>query len=137
VAVRAADRALHRLAHGAHLTLAGEAEFIEALEPGDHVFQLAMGIAPGIGDRVGHVLGAVGDDRQLAAQLVHVVERAGRDMGDFVDLLAVVEDQRAQAVGMGGKAVGGDAAERVEIARLGGEEIAGEGQFGVHRAQAA
>ncbi len=90
-----------------------------------------MGGSAGIADIVGHVLGSVGDHRQLAAQFVHVVERACRNFGDKVNALAILRNQAVQLPGAAGQPVDCDSPQRFEVAPLRGDEIARDGQFGV------
>ena len=71
------NRSLDTLPHGGNLTFARKAEFVEPLEARYQFFQLQVRRAPGIADVVGHVLGRIGDNRQLCAQLFHIVERGG------------------------------------------------------------
>ena len=57
---------------------------------------------PGATDLVGHILGRVGDDREVVPQLVHVLECRVADAGDRGHLLAIVVDEALKAVGMFG-----------------------------------
>ena len=90
-----------------------------------------MGGAPGGADVVGYVLGRAGDHRQVAAQRLHILERGGTDRLDRIDPRAVVLDQRSQLAGMFGQALAGNPAQALDIAGLGGDELARQAEFAV------
>ena len=114
------------------LPLARLAELVEPVEAGDELLELALGGVAGVADLAGDIARRIGDHRQFAAQPVHVFERGGADAADRLDLFAVIADQPLQRVGVLRDALARDAAERFEIARLRGDEIARETQLAVN-----
>ncbi len=88
------ERFVDMVAQRLDLSFAGLPEFVEALETADHLLDLAVRGATGIGDVVGDVLGRAGDHRKLAAQLLHVFERGHADLTDQFNARTVFDDQR-------------------------------------------
>ncbi len=72
----------------------------------------------------------------MVAQLRHVVERGDADPGDGLYLCAIVRHQRLEPPGVLGNPFRGGAPEIVELARLGGEKLAGEAELAVDGDQA-
>ena len=112
------DRARHGVAQRFDLALARLAKFVELLKPADQLGNLRMRVAARRGDVVGHVLGRTGDHRQLPAQFFHVFKRRRADGSDRIDPCAVVVDQFGEPLRMLRQSLGGNAAQRVDIARL-------------------
>ena len=129
------ERGIDRAAHFVHLACAGGAEFVEPVESRDQRFELGIGIMPGMRDRIGDILGRIADHRQMRAQRGDVFQRLGRNGADLVHRPALIADQVFQPLGGARQPVDRDAAKRFEIARLRGDEIARQRQFGVHRRQ--
>ena len=94
-----------------------------------------MGHPPGAADVVGDVLGRAGDYRQLPAQLFHIVERRIADRADGINSRSILANQAVQPLCMFGEPLAGDAAQCIEIARLGSQELARQAKFAVDRGQ--
>jgi len=130
-----AQRLIDRAAHAGHLALAGLAKLVEPVEAVDQVFQLRMRGSASRGDVVGHVLGRAGDHRKLAAKALHVFECSLADGADRIDAGTVVADQLFETVGVLRQSLGRYPAQRFQIARLRGDELASKAQFAVHSGQ--
>ena len=130
------QRVVDARAERSDLPLACFAELIEPVEPGYELFDLRLRGVAGVADLAGDIARGVGNDRQMAAEPVHVLERRRADAADSLDLLAVVADQALQRVGVLGNSLAGHAAEGFEIARLGGNELAGQAELAVDYGQA-
>ena len=126
---------LDHFAQRKDLPLTGLAKLVELVEPGDQFIDLGMGGAASSADVVGDVFGRTGNYRQAAAQRFHVFERRGANGLDRIDLCAVVMDQRGELVRMKREPFGGDPAQRIDIARLRGNEFAREAQLAIDRGQ--
>ena len=98
--------------------------------------ELVFGGPARAADLVGNIAGRVGDHRQIVAQPVHVAERGFTGGGNGFDLGTVIGNQCLKLGRIGRKPFGGNPAERLEIAGLGGEKLPGEAEFAVHDFQA-
>ncbi len=106
------------VAQAVHLPPAGFTEFIESRETGHELVQLVLGGMPGIANLACYISRGIGDDRQLVAQTVHIAKGGSADFADGIHLLAIVANQRLQAVGMLRQALAGDAPQRFQVTRL-------------------
>ena len=105
------------------LALAGLAEFVEPLETADHFLQLGVGCAAGIANIVGHVASGIGDNRELSAELFHIFQRRFAHPPDGFNLSGIGLDERLQAICALRQTIARDSAQRIEIARLRGDEF--------------
>ena len=133
--VRGGGELFHRLAdafaQAFDLRFAGFAEFVDPLEPLDHLVELRARGSPGLRDIVGDVLGRARNDGQVAAQALHVFQGIRADIRESFDLAPIVRDQFLEAARMLADPINREPSERFELARLLGEEFARDAELAV------
>ncbi len=132
LAFEAAKRVVDAATELCDLCFGGFAGVSKPFEPADQPYQLIFCHPACTADLIGDIARGIGDNRQIVTQPVHVAERGFAGGADRIHLGAIAENQGLQFARMGRQSFRRDPAQRLKIARLGGEKFACQAEFAVH-----